>query len=98
MPAIVSRQCGCREDLIREGVNGFTFDAESTDELVAVLEKMWEERARWTEMGKASLEIIRPWSLDLFARNLWRSCELARERGRTQNIGGPVVGRLYTLL
>jgi hypothetical protein len=84
--------------LIREGVNGFTFDAESTDELAAVLEKMWEQRAQWGEMGKASLEIIRPWSLDLFARNLWRSCELARERGHTPDIGGPVVTRLYTFL
>jgi glycosyltransferase involved in cell wall biosynthesis len=98
MPAIVSRQCGCREDLIREGVNGFTFDAESADELVKALEKMWERRRLLPEMGKASLEIIRPWSLDLFARNLWRACELARERGPTPDSGGPLVTRLYTLL
>lgn len=98
MPAIVSRQCGCRQDLIREGVNGFTFDAESTDELVAVLEKMWEQRTQWPEMGKASLEIIRPWSLELFARNLWRACELARERAQTPDTGSPAVKRLYARL
>jgi len=98
MPAIVSRQCGCHADLIREGVNGFTFDAKSPDELVAVLEKMWERRRCWSEMGNASLEIIRPWSLDLFAKNLWRSCELAIERGRTPEVGGRVVTRVYSFL
>jgi 1,2-diacylglycerol 3-alpha-glucosyltransferase len=55
LPAIVSQQCGCQEDLIREGINGFTFDAESSGELVVALEKMWEQRLRWAEMGKASL-------------------------------------------
>jgi glycosyltransferase involved in cell wall biosynthesis len=98
LPAIVSRQCGCQEDLIRDGVNGFTFDAESPDNLIAVLEKMWTRRSEWTEMGNASSEIITPWSLDLFARNLWRSCELAIQRGHTADVGGSIVTRFYNLL
>lgn len=98
MPAIVSRQCGCHTDLIREGVNGFTFDAESPDQLAAALEKMWERRSSWSDMGNASLEIIKPWSLDLFANNLWRSCELAIERGQIPEVGGPLVTRLYGFL
>jgi 1,2-diacylglycerol 3-alpha-glucosyltransferase len=98
LPAIVSRQCGCQEDLIREGVNGFTFDAESPGELVVALEKMWEQRLRLKEMGNASLEIIKPWSLELFARNLWQSCALAIERGRTPDAGSPAVTRLYSFL
>jgi glycosyltransferase involved in cell wall biosynthesis len=98
MPAIVSRQCGCQQDLLHEGVNGFAFDAHSPAELVTVLEKMWERRTQWAAMGKASREIIGPWSLELFARNLWRSCELAIERGTTPNVGGSTVTQLYNLL
>lgn len=98
MPAIVSRQCGCREDLLREGVNGFTFDAESPVDLVTVLEKMWERRFQWAQMGSASREIIRPWSLDLFARNLWRSCEMAIGRGPAPDVGRSLATELYKLL
>lgn len=98
LPAIVSRQCGCQEDLIRVGVNGFTFDAESPDELLAALEKMWERRSQLGAMGDASLEIIKSWSLDLFALNLWRSCELAIDRARTAKTGAAAVTRLYAQL
>ena len=38
-PVIVSAQCGCVEDLIQEGVNGFTFDPARSGELAQTLKK-----------------------------------------------------------
>ncbi|HEX8847108.1 MAG TPA: glycosyltransferase family 4 protein [Pyrinomonadaceae bacterium] len=91
LPVVVSRQCGCHEDLVREGVNGYTFDPRSGESLICAMEKFWERRGEWAQMGEASADIIKSWSLELFARNLWRACELAHTRalelkGRVQPV------------
>ncbi|MBI4445046.1 MAG: glycosyltransferase family 4 protein [Acidobacteria bacterium] len=76
LPVLVSNRCGCHEDLVKDGVNGFVFDPESG--LSAALEKMEACRERWMHMGECSQEIINRWGLDLFARNLWQCCEAAQ--------------------
>jgi glycosyltransferase involved in cell wall biosynthesis len=82
LPVIVSNQCGCREDLIEEGVNGFGFDARDPMSLGGALDRMWNSRDRWSEMGEASRRIVQNWGVDLFARSFWLSCDAAiRERG-----------------
>jgi glycosyltransferase involved in cell wall biosynthesis len=98
LPVIVSRQCGCREDLVREGVNGYLFNPESVDDLIGALEKIWERRRHWAEMGRASRQIIDYWSLDLFAANLWRACELAIERARESKKESSAIAGLCKLL
>lgn len=77
LPIIVSNQCGCREDLLREGVNGFTFDAADPASLGAALDSLKDARDRWTEMGDASRQIVAGWDLELFGRNFWSSCVTA---------------------
>lgn len=80
LPVLVSKRCGCREDLITEGLNGYVFDPTNSDDLARVLNLMWARRSDWREMGLQSSMLIRFWSLDLFSRSLWRACEIAIQR------------------
>lgn len=92
LPVVVSNRCGCHEDLVQEGINGFTFDPSSPRGLVQALQRLWESRTRWVEMGLASRTIIAQWGLDLFARNLWRACDIALDVG-ARRFAIPVVDR-----
>jgi glycosyltransferase involved in cell wall biosynthesis len=84
LPVLVSNRCGCHEDLVREGINGYTFDPFSEQSLAAALDRLLLRRAEWPEMGRASQRIIGCWGLDRFAQNFWRACEAAlRFRGAT---------------
>lgn len=84
LPVLVSRRCGCREDLVIEGDNGFSFDptdvAALTRHMRDVERLTPEERAR---MGQRSSEIISAYtphgfgrSVALILRNTHRSGEL----------------------
>ncbi len=59
LPVLVSDRCGCAADLVREGVNGFTFDPADREALTQLLLRVdrasAEERA---EMGRRSGEVI----------------------------------------
>jgi glycosyltransferase involved in cell wall biosynthesis len=77
LPVVVSNRCGCHEDLVQEGVNGFTFDPGEPGSLESVLKRLLAARERWGDMGEASGKIITAWGLDLFARSFWRACQAA---------------------
>ena len=40
LPVLVSRRCGCREDLLVEGDNGFSFEPEDAGGLTALLHRL----------------------------------------------------------
>jgi glycosyltransferase involved in cell wall biosynthesis len=40
LPVLVSNHCGCFEDLVIEGVNGFGFDPENPQQLTELMLKM----------------------------------------------------------
>jgi glycosyltransferase involved in cell wall biosynthesis len=77
LPVIVSKRCGCAEDLVSEGLNGFVFDPGEETGLDHVFLKMYAQRDRWPEMGQASKRIIATWNLELFARSFWQACDAA---------------------
>jgi len=81
LPVLVSTRCGCHPDLVREGINGFTFDPGDQDVMAAVLERMWEKRAMWRAMGMASQSIITEWDLTRFATSFWKACQFAAASG-----------------
>jgi glycosyltransferase involved in cell wall biosynthesis len=83
LPVIVSDRCGCREDLVRDGENGFLFDPLDPESLRRVLARVREVRDRWPSMGLASRRIVAAWGLDLYTRNFWQSCRAAREVPRS---------------
>ncbi|HYY57623.1 MAG TPA: glycosyltransferase [Pyrinomonadaceae bacterium] len=78
LPLVVSDRCGCHEDLVREGVNGFTFDPSRPETLTEALDRLLARKSSWGEMGQSSREIIDGWGPELFAENFWRACDAAR--------------------
>ena len=91
LPVVVSNRCGCHEDLVETGGNGFTFDPFTTDGLIQALKHMRDVRSAWPSMGAASREIVSRWGLDRFSTNLWRASVTAASgwTGRSRARGLP---------
>jgi glycosyltransferase involved in cell wall biosynthesis len=71
LPVIVSRRCGCAEDLVRDGENGFLFDPEDPAELAEQMARIAGlSKARRAEMGKVSQEIVSAFTPETWAKNL----------------------------
>src|SRR5437867_256578 len=71
LPVLVSEQCGCAPDLVKDNVNGFGFDPfryEQPARLMFQLANMPSERR--AKMGSASREIISEWGPERFADGL----------------------------
>ena len=77
LPVLVSRACGCAADLVREGVNGFTFGPRDPQELARLLGVLARDQQMASRMGAAGRDMIAAWSPDLFGRNLSAAVEVA---------------------
>ncbi len=77
LPVIVSRNCGCAQDLVEEGQNGFTFDPQDADALAGLMSKIASDECDRDSMGRASREIISRWTPEVFAQNLLKAAESA---------------------
>lgn len=77
LPVLVSNRCGCFEDLILEGINGFGFDPENPEELTQLMIKISSRGVNLEVMGQASLEHIQKFSPDYFAQGLMQAVEYA---------------------
>ena len=53
-----------RPRLVRNGENGFAFKAGDVSDLSRVLREVLVSPARYTEMGRNSLDIIKGWSFE----------------------------------
>jgi 1,2-diacylglycerol 3-alpha-glucosyltransferase len=81
VPVIVSERCGCAPDLVRDGVNGFTFDPFNVEELAGLMQRV----AAMTDgerdaMGAAGRRIIADWGPERFADGLMLAVEAAMRR------------------
>jgi 1,2-diacylglycerol 3-alpha-glucosyltransferase len=78
LPVIVSSRCGCSLDLVRNGINGWRFDPDSSSELVSWMLKLHtlDPSAR-AEMGLQGEHIISDWGLDRFSRGALESAQIA---------------------
>ena len=85
LPVLVSRTAGCRYDLVEEGLNGFTFDATSIDDMTSALLRMhyMPDECR-IEMGHRSERIIARWGPDRFARGLQGTVEAGVGHARSR--------------
>ncbi|AOX03492.1 hexosyltransferase [Moorena producens PAL-8-15-08-1] len=79
LPVLVSNRCGCFEDLVIEGVNGFEFDPENPQQITELMLKMSSGEINLEKMGKASLEHIHKFSPDYFAEGLMQAVQYALE-------------------
>ena len=81
LPVLVSSRCGCAEDLVEEGVNGWTFDptdvATLTQNLMQLASLPLGERE---QVGRASQEIISRWGPERFASGLLQAAECALQQ------------------
>jgi glycosyltransferase involved in cell wall biosynthesis len=69
LPVLVSEVCGCAGSLVRDGVNGFTFDPLDTEALSGLLIRL-NQVPDLTAMGLKSEEIVRAYGPQCFAENL----------------------------
>ncbi len=81
LPVLVSARCGCAQDLVRNGVNGFTFDPCDVEELAGLMHWVaaMPEGQRQT-MGQASQTIIADWGPERFADGLMQAVRAATGR------------------
>jgi glycosyltransferase involved in cell wall biosynthesis len=62
MPVIVSNKCGCAEDLVIAGANGFLFDPTDQENLVEIMQFYANHPAVINQHGAVSEKIILPFS------------------------------------
>ncbi|GAA5133641.1 glycosyltransferase family 4 protein [Prosthecobacter algae] len=82
LPVLVSNRCGCAEDLVEEGINGFTFDPEDVQGMTAVMGRMAalpEDKLR--QMGRESERIIADWGPARFAEGMRQAAITALKTG-----------------
>jgi glycosyltransferase involved in cell wall biosynthesis len=73
LPVIVSNRCGCSDDLVEHGANGFIFDPARQDELTARLHRVeLLNQLKLARMGERSKEIITRYSLETWAAEVAR--------------------------
>lgn len=70
LPVLVSQTCGCAQNLVQEGVNGFTFNPTDPPALAQLMSKMAQSGSQLESMGAASQGIIEHYSPEVFAENL----------------------------
>lgn len=67
MPVIVSNRCGCAPELVKEGVNGFSFNAKDMLKLQQLMQGFIEGNYDIKLMGKESNNIVKQYSPDKVA-------------------------------
>lgn len=68
LPVLVSKRCGCYPDLVKKGVNGYSFDPFDHDELFCLMKTIVEGKHDLLKMGKASLKIIKDYTPEKAAK------------------------------
>lgn len=76
LPVIVSNRCGCVDDLVEHGANGFMFEPGREDELTSHLHRVSTmDPMQLARMGDRSKEIIEGYSLEAWASEVVRLVE-----------------------
>lgn len=78
LPILSSNNVGAAEELLKEGVNGFSFDPNNVEELATVLKRVAEMPLEEREsMGVASKKIVSEWGPERFAQGAHEAIESA---------------------
>lgn len=80
LPIITSTSCGCAADLVFPGVNGWLVRPDDISGFARTFEELSSDPSRRARMGEASIRLISPWSLELWADALSDCIEHASER------------------
>jgi len=79
LPVLVSEMCGCAEDLVRNGRNGYVFAPSDEEALARLMSRVSTDEQLRQRMGSESGRIISAYSLEVGAENLWRAVAAARQ-------------------
>jgi 1,2-diacylglycerol 3-alpha-glucosyltransferase len=82
LPVIVSDRCGCCEDLVEDGVNGFTFDPCDEDRLAALMIRVASDGCNRRLMGAESRKRVERWGPQAFADGLKKAAAHAFDAPR----------------
>jgi glycosyltransferase involved in cell wall biosynthesis len=77
LPVLVSNRCGCVQDLVQEGINGFAFNPNDVGQLAGLMGKVSAQDFPLEEYGIASARIISRWRPDEFAAGLKNAITVA---------------------
>jgi 1,2-diacylglycerol 3-alpha-glucosyltransferase len=80
LPVLVSNRCGCFQDVVIEGINGFGFDPTNQPQLTDLMLKMSSDDVDLKAMGEASLQHIQNYSPEHFAQGLKGAIDYAISR------------------
>ncbi|MEP0916925.1 glycosyltransferase family 4 protein [Leptolyngbya sp. DQ-M1] len=80
LPVLVSNRCGCFEDLVIEGVNGWGFDPDNVEQMQQLMSKISSDPQLAETMGNAALKHIQNFSPRYFAQGLHQAVEYALKR------------------
>jgi glycosyltransferase involved in cell wall biosynthesis len=76
LPVLVSRSAGCSQELVEEGVNGYTFDPSDPNNLAQLMIRM-STSADLASMGRESERMITLWGPPRFAEGLMSAARLS---------------------
>lgn len=80
LPVLVSNRCGCAPDLVREGVNGYTFDPEDTKSITSAMLRMsalsGDQRLTFALAGQT---LINDWGPERFGDGMHQAATCARD-------------------
>lgn len=77
LPVLISERCGCASDLVREGVNGFTFNPYDVSGMADLMFRIAHGDLDRAAMGRSSQQIIANWGPERFAEGLESAVEAA---------------------
>ncbi len=77
LPVLVSNRCGCFEDLVVEGINGFGFDPYNNQQLTNLMHKISSDEIDLEQLRQAAWQHIQKFSPDYFAEGLIQAIEYA---------------------
>jgi 1,2-diacylglycerol 3-alpha-glucosyltransferase len=80
LPLLVSDRCGCAPELVRDSVNGFTFDPFIAGSIADAMEKVAAPDFPRAAFGSSSREIVAQWGPERFARGLQQAIDVALAR------------------
>jgi 1,2-diacylglycerol 3-alpha-glucosyltransferase len=81
LPVLVSNRCGCAPDLVRNGINGFTFDPCDVEQLAGLMRRVAAMNdGERDAMGAAGRRIIADWGPERFADGLMQAVAVALRR------------------
>jgi 1,2-diacylglycerol 3-alpha-glucosyltransferase len=80
LPVLVSERAGCAEDLVEEGLNGFTFDPERPERLTELMALLTAPGTNLDAMGRHARIVSDRFSPERFAYQLWNAVQAGKAR------------------